>query len=110
MKFWVCTAGTYRAMLILGRVHAAFFNYHKFNEMTHIPDEIVLARIMTALDLEFEKALHHHDKGYESDNDYGIPTQVTRPVCVYSVSTTEASLKLTDYKGAQCPISPFMPR
>ena len=27
--------------------HAPFFNYHHFNEMTNMPDEIVLARIMT---------------------------------------------------------------
>ena len=57
-------------MSILGRVNAAFFNYHQFNTMTHMPDKIVLARVMTVLDLEFEKALHFHDEGYESDNDY----------------------------------------
>ena len=39
----------------LVRVHAAFFNYHHINEMTNLPNEIVLARIMTPLDLEFEK-------------------------------------------------------
>ena len=65
-------------MSILDRVHAAFFNYHQSNEMTHMPDEIVLARIMTTLDLKFEKALHYHDKGYESDNAYGLPAQVMR--------------------------------
>ena len=54
MNFWVCTAGTHRATGILGRVHAAFFNYHHFNVMTNMPDEIILAKIMTALDLEFE--------------------------------------------------------
>ena len=100
----------YREMAILGRVYAAFFNYHQFNEMTSMPDEIVLARIMTTLDLEFKRALHYHDEGYESDNDYGPPTQVMKHVLVYSVSTTEASFNPTDYKGAQCPISPFTPR
>ena len=60
-------------MSILGRVHTAFFNYHQFNEMTQMPDETALARITTALDLAFEKALHYHDKRYESDNDYGLP-------------------------------------
>ena len=65
MNFWVCAAGTYRTTSILGTVHAALFNYHQFNEMTHIPDKIVLARIMTVLDLEFERALHYHDEGYE---------------------------------------------
>ena len=107
MNFWVHTAGTYRAAPILGRVHVAFFNYHHFNKMTHMSDQIVLARIMTALDLEFEVA---HDKGYESDNDYGLPTQVMRPVHVYSVSTTDASFNPASYKVAQCPISPFTPR
>ena len=75
-----------------------------------MPDEIVLSRIMTALDLEFERALHYHDKGYDSDSDYGLQDQVMRTVHVYSVSTTEASFNLTDYKGAQWPISPFTPR
>ena len=57
-------------MSFLGRVHAAFFNHHQFDVMTYMPDEIVLARMMTALDLEFVKALHYHNKGYKSDNDY----------------------------------------
>ena len=80
MIFWVHTLGIYRAKLILGRVHTAFFNCYLFNKMTHMPDEIVLARIMTALDLELVKDLHYHDKGYESDNDYGLPAQVMWPV------------------------------
>ena len=110
MNFWVCIAGAYRATAILGRVHTAFFNYYQFNEMTNMPDEIILASIMTALDLEFERALHYHDEGYESDNYYRLPTQVMRPICVYSVSTTEASFNPTNYKGTQCPISPFTQR
>ena len=36
-----------------------------------MPDEIILPRMMTVLDLEFEKAMHYHDEGYESNNDYG---------------------------------------
>ena len=32
-------------------------------------DEIILARMMTALDLQFEKAMHYHDKGYDGNND-----------------------------------------
>ena len=78
--------------------------------MTNMPDEIILARIMTGLDLEFERVLHYHDEGYESDNDCGLPTQVVRPVHVYPVYATEASINCRDYKGAQCPISPFTPR
>ena len=85
MNFWVHTAGMHRATAIHGRVHTAFFNYHQFNEMTDISNEIVLAKIMIALDLEFKKALHYHDKGYESNNYYGLPGQVMRPVCIYLV-------------------------
>ena len=48
--------------------------------MTHMPDEIVLSRIMTALDLEIKGALHYQDKGYEIDSDYGLPAWVMRPV------------------------------
>ena len=43
-------------------------------EMINTPDEIILVRIVTALDLEFEKAMHYHNKEYESDNDYRLPT------------------------------------
>ena len=100
----------HRTTSILGKVHAAFFNYHQFNEMTHIPNENVLARIMTALDLQFKRVLLYPDKGYESNNDYGLPTQVMRHVCVYSVSTTETSFNPTYYKEAHCPISPLTPR
>ena len=106
MNFWVCIGGTYKATSILGRVHAAFFNCHLFNEMTNMPDEIVLARIMTTLYLEFERALHYHDEGYESDNDYGLPGQVLRPVHVHSVSKSEASFNPTDYKGDNVPSLP----
>ena len=91
MNFWVHTTSTYRAMSILGRVHEAFSNYHQFNEMTNIPDEIVLARIITALDLELERVLHYHDEGYYGDNDCGPSGQVMRTLHIYSVSPTEAS-------------------
>ena len=56
-----------------------------------MPDEIILARMMTALDIQFEKAMHYHNEWYEGDNDYGLPPQVTRHVCVYSFFTNEAS-------------------
>ena len=66
--------------------------------MTYMPHEIVLSRMMTGLDSEFEKAMHYHDEGYESDNDYGLPAHVIRPVHIYSVYTTEASFKVAYYK------------
>ena len=99
----------YKVTAILGRVHAAFFNYHYFSEMTNMPNEIVLASIMTVLDLEFERALHYHDEGYGS-NDHGLPGPVMRPVHIYLVSTTKASFNQADYKRAQCFTSPFTPR
>ena len=68
--------------------------------MTHMPDEIVLARIITTLDLEFEKALHYQDEEYESNSDYGLPVQVMRPVHIYSASTTVAYFNPADYKAA----------
>ena len=58
MNYWVCTAGTYRSISILERVHWGFFNYYQFHAMANIPDESVLARMMTALDIEFQRALH----------------------------------------------------
>ena len=47
---------------------------------------------MTELDLEFERALHYCDEGYDSDNEFGLQGLFMRPVCIYLVSTTEASL------------------
>ena len=82
MNYWIHIAGRYRAVSILWRVHASFFNCCKFDAMTYMPDEIVLAGMMTMLDLEFEKAMHYHNEGYESDNDYGLPLQIMRPVHV----------------------------
>ena len=77
--------------------------------MIYMPDEIVLARMMTTLDLESEKAMDYYDEGYKSDNEYGLLAQVMRPVHIYSVSTTEASFNQADYREAQHTISPFTP-
>ena len=38
-------------MSILGWVHATFYNCHQFDAMNYMLDDIVLARMMTALDL-----------------------------------------------------------
>ena len=75
--------------------------------MANMPDEIVLARMMTALDLEFERALHYHNEGYESDKDYVLPPCITRPVCAYSVFSAEASFNPTNYTTAKSQLSPF---
>ena len=69
--------------------------------MTNMPDEIVLARILTALELEFKRALYYHNEGNDCDNDYDLPYSFMAPVSVYLVSTTEGSLNTTDYKEAQ---------
>ena len=37
--------------------------------MIYLLDEIILAKMMIALDIEFEKAMHYHYEGYEIDND-----------------------------------------
>ena len=94
MNYWAHTAGRFRATAMLGRIHTAFFNCHQFDAEIYMPNEIVLAKMMTALDLEFEKAMHCHNEGYENDNYYGLPPQVMRPVCIFSVFTTEPSLTL----------------
>ena len=83
MNYWVHTTGRYRATSILGRVHVAFCNSHQSEAMIYMLDEIILARMITALDLKFEKAMDYHDDGYESDNDYGFPPQVMRPGCIF---------------------------
>ena len=73
--------------------------------MTKMTDEIVLARIMTALNLKYERALHYH-----GDKDYDLPVPFMRPINIYMVSMTEASLNPMGYKGAQVPTSPSTPR
>ena len=35
----------------------------RLEDMIYMLDEIILARKMTAKDLEFEKAMHYHDEG-----------------------------------------------
>ena len=90
MNNLVCTAGRYRSTSILEKVHKAFFNNYQLHAMVNMSDEIILARMMTTLDLKFERALYCHDEGYESNNDYWLPSHITRPVCVYSVFSAEA--------------------
>ena len=68
MNYWVCTAGRYRSTSILEKVHKAFFNDYLFHAMANMSDEIILARMMTALDFAFERALHYHDERYDSNN------------------------------------------
>ena len=55
MNYWVHAAGRYRSTSILERVHKAFFNYYQFHAMTYMPGEIILVRMMTALDFEFKR-------------------------------------------------------
>ena len=63
MNYLVSTAGRVRSTSILEKVHKAFFNYFQFHAMANTSDEIVLARMMTTLDLEYERVLHYHDEG-----------------------------------------------
>ena len=94
MNYWVHTAGRYRAVYVSGRVHAAFFTRHQIEAMIYMPDEIILARMMTARDLEFEKTMHYHNEGYESDNSYEL---LMSPVHVYLVFTTDAPYNPAKY-------------
>ena len=110
MNYWVYTAGRYRLTSILEQVHEAFFSYCQFHAMANMPDEIVLARMMTALDLELERTLHYHDEGCESDNDYGLSPYITRLVQIYSVFSAEASFNLADSTTTQCQLSLFTSR
>ena len=103
MNFWGTYSDTYRTTAILSRDHTAFFNNHYFSKMTNMPDEMVLARIMTVLDLEFERALKYHIESYDSDNVHDLPSPFMRPVCIYLVSVTGAPLNPMDYKRAQGP-------
>ena len=51
IHYWVHAARRYKSTSVLENVHKAFFNYYQFHAMANMPDEIVLARMMTAMDL-----------------------------------------------------------
>ena len=55
-------------------------------------------------------ALHYHNVGYDSDNEYWLPGPFMRPVHVYLVSTTETSFNPKDNKEAKYTSSAFTPR
>ena len=111
MNYWVCAAGIYRStgsFFYLEKVHKAFFNYYQLHAMAYMPDEIILARMMTALDLQFEGALHYYDEGYDSNNNYGLilrsrhsSTQLLLGECSrfngFHKQKTEAPVELTIY-------------
>ena len=77
MNYWVCTAGRYRSASILERVYAAFVNYNQFDAMTNMPDEIIIVRMVTTLDLEFEIAYITMMKG--------MRLRIARHPCVISI-------------------------
>ena len=70
-----------------------------------MPGEIILARIIIEIDLEFERALHYHNEGYDSDNDYDLPGPFMRPVHVNLVSVTEAFLSPQTTRGTRSHLS-----
>ena len=41
--------------------------------MIVMSNKVVLERFMTALAIGFKRALHYHNKGYDSDSDYELP-------------------------------------
>ena len=110
MNYWVCAAGRYSSTSMLERFHKAFFDYYQFDAMTYMPDEIILARMMTTLDLEFKRALHYQDEGFDSNNDCELPPWITRPIYMYFIFTIEASFNLADLTKAKQRISPFTSR
>ena len=101
MSYLVCTAGRHIPTYIFEKVHKAFFNYYQFHAIADMSDEIILARMMSTLASEFERSLHHHDLGYESNNDYGLLPYITRPVCVYSKFSAEVFFNPVEYTTAQ---------
>ena len=109
MKYWVHMTRRYISTSILEKVHKAFFNHYQFHAMANMSDEIMLARMMTALDLEFEIALYYHDGGYESDNDYdcGFLPHITRLIHVYSMFSAEVSFNPADCITTKSKLSSF---
>ena len=70
-----------------------------------MPDGIILARRMTALDLDFEKALHYHSEGCESDNVYGLTAQVMR-LCTF-INSQQLRPPLAPPPTRKCNIPPL---
>ena len=62
------------------------------------------------MDLDFERELHYHDDGYDSDNDYCLAAPFMRPVCIYLLSSTKGSFNPTDYRETEGFTFPTIPR
>ena len=72
--------------------------------MANMPDEILLARMMTILTWSLREL--YHDEGYESDNDYGLHPTSQEQTASTPVSA-EASFNPADYTTTQCQLSSF---
>ena len=48
---------------------------------------------MLALEIEFEKGLYHHDKGYDINTNYNLPQALKKSTCIYTLpSVAEAEV------------------
>ena len=54
-------AGRYKSASIFDKVPKAFFNYYQLHAIAYMPDDSILVRMITTLDLEFKRTLHYHD-------------------------------------------------
>ena len=70
------TADTYRSTVIIDKVHERFFHSGNFIKITCMVNEHHLVQFMFILEIKFERALHLHDEGYKSDDNYGLPKQL----------------------------------
>ena len=100
-------AGKYRSTVVLDKVHEAFFNSDYFIEITTRENEHLLTQFPSALEIEFERALHFHDEGYESGDDYGLPKPLITSAYINSVSSAaKTSFNPTHYPESTAPTSP----
>ena len=96
---WIQEAGTYRSTVVLNRVYKAFFHSEDFLDWAHIPDQMLLAILMLALEIESERMLYLHNEGSETGDDYGLPQPLNKSIYIYSVlSLAKDSFSFTDYQ------------
>ena len=80
---WIQKASTYRSTVVLNRIYKAFFHSKDFLDRVHRPDQILLAILMLALEIEFERALYLYDEGYETSDNYCLPQLLNKSTWFY---------------------------
>ena len=108
---WIQVASNHRSTVILNMVYKAFFHYDDFIHWGCRLVQNLLAIIMLAIEITFERALYLYNEGYKTGADYDIPQTPNKSTCINVVpSVTTVSLRLADYQKPMIPIHQSTPK